>query len=450
MIQADYHMHTSFSLDSEAEPESMIQGAIQKGLKRICITDHEDHGYIYEGNEFTFSVPDYFDTLEKLKEKYRDQIDIRIGVEIGLQPDLGSYYHEYVNDVPVVVMDLDNSSLSRQLVQYFDDNERFTVAYHVDTEDEMKELIDDKKAYMGIYIPPNMYDKIKEGEQTQVLILVDQTNVIIGNNVYAGAASIIQTVSAGAAIKVVEGKDDVLEDAAYNTVMPMQFNERMLYDTKMTYMNYLMYGLFAILIQSLMLSAMATLMTRNPYEVASDHTFARLAAKIVVAATLILTMGSVSVFLLHKKFGLIINSNVKVALLMAILFAVAISVPAIILISIVKKKTRYTQIVYCLSLPTFFTCGYVWPIAQMPKVLVGIVRTIWPLMNFARPFDEVMIKNLPFSAVWNNVMGLIFYIVIGMPIAIWCFKKGFSESLSQDEFENTARMPLPSDGGVSM
>lgn len=363
---------------------------------------------------------------------------------------VGAYYHEYVNDVPVVVMDLDNSSLSRQLVQYFDDNERFTVAYYVDTEDEMKELIDEKKAYMGIYIPPNMYDKIKEGKQTQVLILVDQTNVIIGNNVYAGAASIIQTVSAGAAIKVVEGKDDVLEDAAYNTVMPMQFNERMLYDTKMTYMNYLMYGLFAILIQSLMLSAMATLMTRNPYEVASDHTFARLAAKIVVAATLILTMGSVSVFLLHKKFGLIINSNVKVALLMAILFAVAISVPAIILISIVKKKTRYTQIVYCLSLPTFFTCGYVWPIAQMPKVLVGIVRTIWPLMNFARPFDEVMIKNLPFSAVWNNVMGLIFYIVIGMPIAIWCFKKGFSESLSQDEFENTARMPLPSDGGVSM
>lgn len=100
MIQADYHMHTSFSLDSEAEPESMIQGAIQKGLKRICITDHEDHGYIYEGNEFTFSVPDYFDTLEKLKEKYRDQIDIRIGVEIGLQPDLGSYYHEYVNSYP--------------------------------------------------------------------------------------------------------------------------------------------------------------------------------------------------------------------------------------------------------------------------------------------------------------------------------------------------------------
>lgn len=365
---------------------------------------------------------------------------------------VGAYYHEYVNDVPVVVMDHDNSSLSRQIIQYFDDNERFVVAYQVDTEEEMKALIDEKKAYMGIYIPPNMYDKIKEGEQTQVLILADQTNVIVGNNVYAGAASIVQTVSAGAAIKVVEAKQGVLGDAAYNTIVPLQFNERMLYDTKMTYMNYLMYGLFAILIQSLMLSAMATLMTRNPKEVASDHTFARLAAKIVVAATLILSMGSVSVFLLHKKFGLIYNSNMKVALLMAVLFAIAISVPAIILISIVKKKTRYTQIVYCLSLPTFFTCGYVWPIAQMPKLLVIVMRTIWPLMNFARPFDELMIKKLPFSAVQNNVIGLILYIVIGMPIAVWCFKKGFKdqETVSKDEFENTARIPLPIEDGVSM
>ncbi len=99
-MQADYHMHTAFSLDSEADSESMIRGAIKKGLKRICITDHEDHGYIYEGEEFTFNVKNYFQTLKMLREKYKDQIDVRIGVEIGLQPDLGEYYHEYVNQWP--------------------------------------------------------------------------------------------------------------------------------------------------------------------------------------------------------------------------------------------------------------------------------------------------------------------------------------------------------------
>ena len=99
-MQADYHMHTAFSLDSESEAESMVRGAIAKGLKRICITDHEDHGYIYEGEEFTFDVKEYFQTLGNLREKYKDQIDIRIGVEIGLQPDLGGYYQQYVKKWP--------------------------------------------------------------------------------------------------------------------------------------------------------------------------------------------------------------------------------------------------------------------------------------------------------------------------------------------------------------
>lgn len=99
-MQADYHMHTAFSLDSETDAEDMVRGAIAKGLKRICITDHEDHGYIYEGEEFTFNVETYFQTLRVLQERYKDQIDIRIGVEIGMQPHLGPYYHQYVGRWP--------------------------------------------------------------------------------------------------------------------------------------------------------------------------------------------------------------------------------------------------------------------------------------------------------------------------------------------------------------
>ena len=30
-MQADYHMHTAFSLDSETDAEDMVRGAIEKG-----------------------------------------------------------------------------------------------------------------------------------------------------------------------------------------------------------------------------------------------------------------------------------------------------------------------------------------------------------------------------------------------------------------------------------
>ena len=42
MILTDSHMHTAFSSDSDTPMETMIQGAISKGLTSICITDHHD------------------------------------------------------------------------------------------------------------------------------------------------------------------------------------------------------------------------------------------------------------------------------------------------------------------------------------------------------------------------------------------------------------------------
>ena len=37
MIKADFHTHSNFSTDSKAAPESMIQGAIKKGLTHLCL-----------------------------------------------------------------------------------------------------------------------------------------------------------------------------------------------------------------------------------------------------------------------------------------------------------------------------------------------------------------------------------------------------------------------------
>lgn len=45
MINGDFHMHTSFSTDSEASARAMIDGAIKKGLKVICVTDHWDEDF---------------------------------------------------------------------------------------------------------------------------------------------------------------------------------------------------------------------------------------------------------------------------------------------------------------------------------------------------------------------------------------------------------------------
>lgn len=99
-MRADVHMHTSFSHDSKSAPEEMIQKSIEKGLEVICFTDHYDKDYLGWGEESVFDVEKYFKVLEPLREKYRDRLDIRIGVELGMQPHLGGFFTELTKQHP--------------------------------------------------------------------------------------------------------------------------------------------------------------------------------------------------------------------------------------------------------------------------------------------------------------------------------------------------------------
>lgn len=84
---SDYHIHSRFSADSDENPEKIIQQALTLNMKEICFTDHQDFNWPLPNESFDIDTPSYFDTLLLLKDKYRSQINIKIGVELGLTCD---------------------------------------------------------------------------------------------------------------------------------------------------------------------------------------------------------------------------------------------------------------------------------------------------------------------------------------------------------------------------
>lgn len=100
MIKTDAHMHTWFSSDSESDPKDMAEAAIKKGFQAICFTDHYDKNSFDWGPEDVFEPEEYFSYMLKLQEEYKDKIDIRIGVEIGLRPELHEYYQKFIPSFP--------------------------------------------------------------------------------------------------------------------------------------------------------------------------------------------------------------------------------------------------------------------------------------------------------------------------------------------------------------
>ena len=99
-MKHDYHIHTYFSGDSDTRPKDTIEQAIRLGLKTICITEHHDMDFPDEPNPFLLDTEAYLKEYALLKEKYHGQIDIRTGVELGLQPHLAKELDEYSKAYP--------------------------------------------------------------------------------------------------------------------------------------------------------------------------------------------------------------------------------------------------------------------------------------------------------------------------------------------------------------
>ena len=97
---ADYHIHCRYSDDSEEEPEKIVESAVSKNFDEICFTDHVDYGIkidhdVYNKmndsekekykNLLNVDYPEYFREISELREKYKDKITIRQGLEFGMQ-----------------------------------------------------------------------------------------------------------------------------------------------------------------------------------------------------------------------------------------------------------------------------------------------------------------------------------------------------------------------------
>lgn len=97
-MSSDFHLHTSFSGDSDSSPTAMAEAAAALGMRTICFTDHMDTDSQEEG--FILDTDAYLCEMVRIQEKYRDKIDIRIGVELGMQEHLAQRHYEYVQKYP--------------------------------------------------------------------------------------------------------------------------------------------------------------------------------------------------------------------------------------------------------------------------------------------------------------------------------------------------------------
>ena len=98
----DYHIHTHFSSDCDVNPNEYIERAMKRGMKEICFTDHLDLDYPAENGleMFKLDLDKYFEEMSSIRWNYKDSIKIKIGIEMGINPEIYSECTELIHKYP--------------------------------------------------------------------------------------------------------------------------------------------------------------------------------------------------------------------------------------------------------------------------------------------------------------------------------------------------------------
>ncbi|MBR0112202.1 MAG: histidinol-phosphatase [Clostridia bacterium] len=103
-LLVNYHTHTHRCGHATGEDREFIESAIAGGIKVLGFSDHSPMVFP-SGYESGFRVPvskaaDYFESLTALKEEYRDEIEIHIGVEVEYFPASFDDYLAFIGRFP--------------------------------------------------------------------------------------------------------------------------------------------------------------------------------------------------------------------------------------------------------------------------------------------------------------------------------------------------------------
>ena len=121
-IEYCYHTHTYRCGHASGEDEEYVKQAIAYGIKRLGFTDHVMlPGYSQPGIRGDYSLKDdYLKSINKLKEKYKDQIEILVGFECEYYDEMVDYYKELLKEVDYLILGQHCEIRNGQLHWYFD------------------------------------------------------------------------------------------------------------------------------------------------------------------------------------------------------------------------------------------------------------------------------------------------------------------------------------------
>ena len=344
----------------------------------------------------------------ELKELLRDKGFLLLAVGAPL---IYSFFYPFpytkdiAREIPIAIVDQDNSYYSRTLAQMLRASEEIKPLSFA-TLAEAKLALEKNQIYAIALLHKDFGKNILKNVPQTVRIYTDGAYPIYYKQTTASLQRAIKTMSAGIEIKKLQSLG--AGSAAMTLRSPIGFNLKNLYSPAGTYRNYLVPAVFVTLVQQVLLIIIG-LRAGTLYEGKKRYTGNIKPYQIWLGKICVYLCFAVAYFiylfiLIYRFYGFSGGTQVLPWFLFYMIFAVASVGLGLTLGNFFRERETSVMFFVVTSIPLLFTSGIIWPIWKMP-VFIKIFRLFVPMTYGIKGVVQIFIMGASLADILPYVLG---------------------------------------------
>jgi ABC-2 type transport system permease protein len=342
-----------------------------------------------------------------------------------------AYVKEVIHDIPIAVVDLDQTSQSRLCSRMVDASEQLKVVCKPGSIAEAEQLFYDGDVKGVILIPEDFEKNILKGQPASMTVYCDASYFLYYKQVYAGAVYAGGTFSAGVEIrKSLSDKKSMQQSIDQQD--PLKTTTYTLYNPSGGYGTLVMPGMMLVIMHQTMLIGIGmiggTIRRRNRYadfahQVAQPFGSVPVVLGKASAYVLVYLLNSLfAMVLLHHWLGFPDKSGYLPTLILFIPFLFAVAFLGLAISTYFRDRVHSLLFFVFLSPLILFFSGISWPTLAIPKLLYYSIAQIFPSTIAIPAYLRMRTGGAPISAVQYETIFLLVQMLVYFVLACISFK----------------------------
>jgi len=271
-------------------------------------------------------------------------------------------------DLPIAVVDLDGSALSRQVVRMVDAAADVSLTERVPTLSEAREAVAARRVYAILLIPSDMESNLQLGQSPEIVLFSNTQFLTAGGIAARSIGTSVLTFSAGVSVQALQARG-IGPDRALDLVAPIPVQQSPLLNPSLDYIQFLLSSIMPMALQIFICASAVLSFSREHHAPNGMTRLLRLSGTpgraivgklltYTVLGTLVLLLGDV---LLFGFFGASFRGDVVVFFLNGLMFIPACQALGALIALTAKETTRALSIMALIVAPAFGFAGVSFP-----------------------------------------------------------------------------------------